>query len=167
MEQPRIKNVFLLCGGITSQGNKEPVTCCTAESTVCCTVWSVLLGEGLDYARSEPPLTIASAPTVGSGTNCMAGIAACTYGGTWTTSCKARVTTVAIVLVRVDSISWEKANCVGAGDPGWILKTLTELVAARTGADALPGLELQCCGPPPDVSLQLSQGSLVPSWVAF
>ena len=68
--------MFLLCGGTTSQGNKEPVTCCTAKSTVCCTVWSVLQGEGLDSAKTEPPLTIAPAPTVGSGTNCIAGIAA-------------------------------------------------------------------------------------------
>ena len=34
----------------------------------------------------------------------------------------------------------------------------TELIT-----DAPAGLELQWCGPPPDVSLQLSQGSFVPS----
>ena len=38
----------------------------------------------------------------------------------------------------------------------------TELIT-----DAPAGLELQRCGPPPDVSLQLSKGSFVPSWVAF
>ena len=97
--------MFFRYGGTTSQGNKETVTCCTAESTVRCTVWSVLLGPGLVSARSEPPLIVVLAPTVGSGTNCIAGLADGTDGGTWTASCKARVTAVAIVLVRVDRIS--------------------------------------------------------------
>ena len=47
--------------------------------------------------------------------------------------------------------------------PGWMLETLTALAVAGRGVDAPAGLELQCCGPPPDVSLQLSQGSVVPS----
>ena len=46
LRDSRALNVFLLCDGTTSQGNKEPITCCTAESTVACTVWSVLLEEG-------------------------------------------------------------------------------------------------------------------------
>ena len=49
--------MFLLCGETTSQGNKEPATCCTVESTVCCTVWSVLL-------VSEPSSTVALALSV-------------------------------------------------------------------------------------------------------
>lgn len=111
--------MFLLGGETTSQGKKEPVTCCTAESTACCTVWSVLLGEGLVSARSEPPLTVVLAHTVVSSTNCIAGIAAGTDRGTWETSCKARVTAVTNVLFRVDSISCDNANCAGAGAP-WV-----------------------------------------------
>ena len=68
------KKVFLLGGETTSQGNKEPVTCCTAEFTVCCTDRSVFLGERLVSAMSEPPFTCALSPTVGSGTNCIPGM---------------------------------------------------------------------------------------------
>ena len=46
------------------QGNKEPVICCTVESTVlfCCTVWYFLPGEGWFSVRSETPLRVALAP---------------------------------------------------------------------------------------------------------
>jgi len=124
---------------------------------------SVFLGEGLVSAMSEPPLTGAQSPTVGSGTNCIPGMAGGTDGGAWTTSFRARVTADAMLLDSVDSISGDIANCVGAGAPGWMLETLTALAVAGRGVDAPAGLELQCCGPPPDVSLQLSQGSFVPS----
>lgn len=87
--------MFLLCGETTSPGNKEPVTCCTAESIVWCTVCSVLLQEGLVSATSEPPVIVALAPSVGSGTDCIGGIAAGTHGGTWAASCRPRVTAVA------------------------------------------------------------------------
>ena len=95
--------MFLLVGETTSQGNKEPVTCCTAESTVCCTDRSVFLGERLVSAMSEPPFTGALSPTVGSGTNCIPGMADGTDGGAWTTSFRARVTVDARLLDRVDS----------------------------------------------------------------
>ena len=40
--------------------------------------------------------------------------------------------------------------------PGWILETLNDLVVAGKCVGAPAALELQCCGPPPDVSATLS-----------
>ena len=62
---------------------------------------------------------------------------------------------LAILLVRVDSISWDVLGLVPP-PPGWILETLNDLVVAGKCVGAPAALELQCCGPPPDVSATLS-----------
>ena len=132
--------MFLLCGGTTSQGNKEPVICCTAESTVCCTVWSVLLGPGLVSARSEPPLIVALAPQWDPVQTVSLGLLMVQMEEPGQPPARHELLLLQLYWSGLIGSPEIMRTALALVPPGWILKTPTEQVAVGMGADTLDGL---------------------------